>query len=186
MSKYIKKVEDYYNDGKISLDELDKSRKIYKKLDEKEKEKLDSEPLPIDFKKIEYIKIVNVKKLKFSFYFSIINCYLILLASIILIFQENPQSFILSGGGFAILYFFHSTYKPLFKTKIKRQLNGFEKFCRWLILLNASLIALSFLLMIFFVFIEGFSIAAIFYGIYLLIFSFSLIYYTNNATKYLT
>tara|TARA_B100000787_G_scaffold154411_1_gene129242 strand:+ start:214 stop:630 length:417 start_codon:yes stop_codon:yes gene_type:complete len=132
---------------------------------------------------------LSKSKIKLSFYFTLFNMYLILIGSFVTLVQGNPSSFIISGGGIAILFFFHSTFKTIINyfdiNNTKRVLSGGETFCYYVVRFNAFLILMSTLFIFYFVFSEG-AYVVLLYAIYLIALAYSMLYYTGNVKKCLS
>ena len=130
---------------------------------------------------------LSKSKIKLSFYFTLFNMYLILIGSFVTLIQGNPSSLVISGGGFATLFFFHSTFKTIINyfdiNNTKRTLSGGELLCYWLVRFNAFLILFSILIVLFISFSEE-KYEALFYAIYLIALAYSMLYYSGNVKKY--
>jgi hypothetical protein len=132
---------------------------------------------------------LSKSKIKLSFYFTLFNMYLILIVSFVTLVQGNPSSFIMSGGGIATLFFFHSTFKTIINyfdiNNTKRLLSGGENFCYYVVRFNAFFILISSLFIFYFVSSEG-AYLALLYAIYLIALAYSMLYYTGNVKKCLS
>jgi len=132
---------------------------------------------------------LSKSKIKLSFYFTLFNMYLILIGSFVTLVQGNPSSFIISGGGIATLFFFHSTFKTIINyfdiNNTKKVLSGGETFCYYLVRFNAFLILLCSVFFLFISFSEEIY-QGLFLTIYLIALAYSMLYYTGNVKKCLS